>query len=99
MELTSLLLGQTVRLEFDAPSGANADDPCADVYGRTLAYVWVPDGDPDDDLDDRFVNQEMVLRGFVRVYEEFDDIRLADLLYTAEQAARDAGVGLWGACE
>jgi micrococcal nuclease len=87
--MTDLLTDQTVRLTFDTT--------CTDMYGRTLAYVWLPD--PDGGTDDVLVNERAVLAGQARVFEDFDDIRLADWLYSAQNTAKDADVGLWGACE
>jgi micrococcal nuclease len=85
------ITGETVRLQFDTV--------CTDAYDRTLAYAYLEQGDPADPTDDLLVNEELVRLGYVRVYEDFDDIRLADLLYTAQWAAKDAGLGLWSACE
>jgi micrococcal nuclease len=87
--MADLLVGQTVRLEFDAT--------CADRYGRTLAYVYLPGaGAGGSDL---FVNQWVILKGYARVYEDFDDILQRDVLYTAQYAAESASAGLWGTCE
>lgn len=88
--MTWLASGQAVRLRFDTT--------CTDAYDRTLAYVYLVN-DPEDEDDDVLLNEQLVREGYVRVYEDFDDIKLADLLYTAEAAARNAGLGLWGACE
>jgi hypothetical protein len=33
------------------------------------------------------------------VYEDFDNIRLAELLYDAEAAAKSGNRGLWAECE
>ena len=85
--LTALLTGEQVRLEFDAT--------CNDMYGRTLAYLWYTDRDGEEQL----VNSKMVLEGHARVFEDFDDIRLAERLYAAQADALSAGNGLWGACE
>jgi micrococcal nuclease len=85
--VTSLLAGAQVRLEFDAT--------CSDTYGRTLAYVWYTDSDGEEQL----ANTEIVRLGHARVFEDFDDIRLAERLYAAQADALSAGNGLWGACE
>lgn len=81
------LTGVDVRLEFDAV--------CADQYERTLAYVWTVDEDGEETL----VNEEIVRAGYARVYEEFDDIRLADRLYAAQADAQSVNAGLWAVCE
>ncbi len=80
---TDLVLGKTVELAYDAE--------CADMFGRTLAYVTVAGQE---------VNALMIERGFACVLhippngddraEEFDDL---------EDAARIARRGLWGACD
>lgn len=89
--LAELLADLTVRLEFDTT--------CTDTYGRTLAYAWIPEGDPEETSDDLLVNRDVIRQGMATVYEEFDDIRRADQLYSDEYAARQAGLGLWSACE
>ncbi|MDP2304534.1 MAG: thermonuclease family protein [Pseudomonadota bacterium] len=81
------LLGVDVRLEFDAT--------CADTYGRTLAYVWALEADGTETL----VNEEIVREGYARVFEDFDDIRLADRLYAAQADAQSVNAGLWATCE
>lgn len=88
--LTDLLLGQRVRLEFD--------ETCTDAYERTLAYVWIESAEPDGD--DLLVNEALLLAGQARVIEPpFDDIRLKEVMESAEFAAQRAGLGLWSACE
>ncbi len=81
------LVGVDVRLEFDAE--------CADTYGRTLAYVWTTDEDGTETL----VNDEILRAGYARVFEEFDDIRLAERIYDAQADAQAANAGLWAVCE
>ncbi|MDP2315986.1 MAG: thermonuclease family protein [Pseudomonadota bacterium] len=81
------LVGVDVRLEFDAT--------CTDIYDRTLAYVWVVE----DDGTETLINEEILKAGYARVYEDFDDIRLADRLYAAEADAQAINAGLWQVCE
>lgn len=92
---TSMLLGRSVRLEFDAT--------CEDMYGRTLAYVYLLPDDVDsgssDEADETFVNTEILRQGQARVFEDFDDILLREMMYTAQAAAQQANVGLWAECE
>jgi micrococcal nuclease len=95
---TSALLGRTVRLEFDTT--------CEDMYGRTLAYVYLLDeaeaadsGEPAEEAEETFVNTEILRQGQARVFEDFDDILLREILYTAQASAQQANVGLWGECE
>jgi endonuclease YncB( thermonuclease family) len=45
------------------------------------------------------VNDIIIRLGYARVYEEFDNIRLAELLYAAEAAAQGGNRGLWAECE
>lgn len=86
--LSDLLLNQKVTLRFD--------DTCTDTYGRTLAYVYhtLPGT-----TDEYLVNEASVREGQSRVFEDFDDIQLATVLYSAQDYAQNQGVGLWGACE
>jgi micrococcal nuclease len=75
----SLVLDRNVRLEYEWER--------RDEYGRTLAYVFLPDG--------RLLNAEIIRNGYGFVYtrkvysrtEEFRGL---------EGDAREAGVGLWG---
>jgi micrococcal nuclease len=66
------------------------DRQLLDPYGRTLLYLWTADG--------RFVNLEMVRRGFAKavLYEPNDEY--IDDMRHAERRARQANRGLWGAC-
>ncbi len=84
------LTGQTVRLGFD--------HTCTDKYGRTLAYIWTV-GDPETTDDDVLINEAIIRAGAARVYEDFDDIKLAPVLYDAEAVAQREEAGLWGVCE
>jgi micrococcal nuclease len=60
-----------------------------DVYGRLLAYVY---------LGKRFVNAELVRRGFARTLTIAPNDRFARRFKRLENAASRAGRGLWGAC-
>jgi micrococcal nuclease len=78
-----LVAGERVRLVFDAER--------RDYYGRLLAYVYVePDG--------RFVNAALLRRGLARTLTIAPNDSLADRFDRIEQAAANAGRGLWGAC-
>lgn len=85
--LTDRLDGLDLLLEFDAT--------CEDVYGRTLAYAWIVEEDGARAL----LNAEILSEGMARVYEDFDDIRLAPTLYAAQAQAQAQNVGLWSTCE
>lgn len=61
-----------------------------DSYGRTLVYIWLPDG--------RFFNAMLVRRGYARPLPFPPNTRYAPLLqHLAEMAAR-RGRGLWAHC-
>jgi len=62
-----------------------------DRYGRLLAYVFRSS-------DERFVNAELVARGFARTLAIAPNIRFAPRFAALAQAARQARRGLWGAC-
>jgi micrococcal nuclease len=67
------------------------DQELLDPYGRTLLYLWTPDG--------MFVNEEMVSQGLARavLFEPNDEhIRV---LRRAEASARANDAGLWHACD
>lgn len=61
-----------------------------DVYGRLLAYVY---------LGGRFVNAELLRRGFARTLTISPNDRFAERFERLEVAAARIGRGLWGACE
>jgi micrococcal nuclease len=60
-----------------------------DDYGRLLAYVY---------LGDRFVNAELVRRGYATTLTIEPNTDFAALFDRLEQRAGNAGRGLWGAC-
>ncbi len=78
-----LVEDETVRLTFDAEQ--------RDVYGRLLAYVHVTGGGP-------FVNAELLRRGYARTLTIAPNDRFAEFFSRLEQAAANAGLGLWGEC-
>ncbi len=79
--------GAGVRIETDA-SQDRIDD-----FGRTLAYVF-------SEGDDRSVNEQLVDEGFARVFiSRGEPFRLEPRFTDLEESARDAGRGLWGACQ
>jgi len=59
-----------------------------DKYGRSLRYVWVGE---------TLINLELVKQGFANSYSYPPDIKYQDDFVKAEQEARDAKRGLWGA--
>ena len=75
-----LLHEQRVRLEYDQER--------TDRYGRTLAYVHLPNG--------TFANAEIVRQGYGHAYTRFP-FRYLDDFRQYEREARQGGRGLWGA--
>jgi len=61
-----------------------------DVYGRLLAYVYIGH---------RFVNAELVRKGFARTLAIAPNTRYEPLFGRLELRAARLGRGLWGACE
>ena len=61
-----------------------------DRYGRLLAYVYA---------DGRFVNRELVARGYARTLTIPPNVAHADEFARLARRAREAGLGLWRACE
>jgi len=83
------LSGQTVTLEFDDSQGRT------DQYGRTLAYVWLEGADGGLSL----VNLDEIDLGLARE-RQYGPTPYAwkKTFRAAQDKARSAGVGLWGAC-
>lgn len=69
--------GKTVRLEYDQQK--------IDKYGRTLAYVFLPDG--------KMLNAEIIRQGFGFAYVKYPFARMEEFR-GYEQEAREAGRGL-----
>jgi len=74
-----LVLGKSVKLEFDAEK--------YDKYGRTLAYVYLGDG--------TFVNAELVKLGYARVMSIRPNTRYSELFKRLQQEAKTKRLGLW----
>ena len=82
--VSSLLAeGSEVRLERDVTD--------VDFFGRLLRYVYLADG--------RMLNELLVEGGYATVYRFPSDVRHEQRLRDAEDRAREAGAGLWTACE
>ena len=77
----ALLDGKEVWLEYDPSQGR------LDKYGRTLAYVWLPDG--------VLFNQVMIADGFAHEYTYDLPYRYQDAFAAAERDARESERGLW----
>ena len=70
--------GKDLRLEYDQEQ--------TDKYGRTLAYVYLPDG--------RMLNGEIIKNGYGFAYTKYP-FKYMDLFRNCERHARIAQVGLW----
>jgi micrococcal nuclease len=79
-----LVDGREVRLVADAEA--------RDRYGRLLAYVYRAG-------DGMFVNEALVRGGYATTLTIAPNVRFADRFAALAGQARDAGRGLWSACE
>jgi micrococcal nuclease len=75
----TLVEGKQVRLEFDQER--------RDRYGRTLAYVYLPDG--------TLLNEVIIREGYGFAYTRFPYQRM-EHFRSLEKEAREQGRGLWG---
>lgn len=75
----SLLAGQRVRLEFDVEQ--------RDKYGRSLAYLYLPDG--------TFVNEKIIREGYAYPLTIPPNVRHAREFQRWFDEAREAKRGLW----
>lgn len=76
-----------------------------DVYGRLLAYVWLPksagrlfERGSAGHSRDLFVEAALLRRGLARTLPFPPNTRFAERFAALEAAAAKAGRGLWGAC-
>jgi micrococcal nuclease len=83
-----LVGGRTVTLRFDVER--------RDVYGRLLAYVYLPGAAPGGHA--LFVNAELVRRGLARTLTIPPNDSFASLFARLAARAGAAGRGLWGHC-
>ena len=83
-----LVGGRAVTLRFDAER--------RDVYGRLLAYVYVPGGG--DGGGPLFVNAELVRRGLARTLTIEPNDSFASLFARLAGRAGALGRGIWGHC-
>jgi len=74
-----LSVGTEVRLELDVQ--------LKDKYGRTLAYVYLPDGS--------MLNELIVREGYAQVMTIPPNIKYQELFLEAERDARENKRGLW----
>lgn len=84
----------TAALEALAPPGTQVgyayDRDSRDRYERELLYLFTADG--------TLINLTLVERGYAEALLVEPNDRYWPELQAAERAARDAGLGLWGAC-
>jgi micrococcal nuclease len=73
-----LVEGKDVKLELDEQE--------KDLYGRTLAYVYVGD---------TFVNVQLVREGCARAYPYPPNVKYDDIFSNAEKEARQKRIGIW----
>lgn len=87
--LEDRLEGTDVSLMFDRE--------CTGAFGRTLAWAFFEDEDEEEPVN---ASIWLVESGLARLYTEFefDELRYATELQNAEDSARAANIGLWGAC-
>ena len=76
-----MLAGKTVRLEYDTSQGT------VDKYGRTLAYVFLPDG--------TFFNEYMISAGYGHEYTYKLPYKYQAAFKAAEKRAREEKRGMW----
>lgn len=77
--LRKLILNKQVRLEYDVQK--------IDMYGRTLAYVYLDNG--------AFLNDMLVQKGYCRVATFPPNIKLKNMFIQSERIARNKHRGLW----
>lgn len=82
--LTELIGDNDVKLVAD-PTNSNRDR-----YDRLLRYVYLPDG--------TLLNAKLIEEGYAFAYTSFPVTKMNEFL-ELETQAREAGRGLWGACE
>lgn len=78
--LSKLILGKSVRLEFDVDT--------FDHYHRVLAYVFLRDG--------TFLNARLLREGYAMVLTVPPNVRYAEQFVKLARRAREKGRGLWG---
>ena len=77
-------------LPEDSTVSVLSDVQPLDQYGRALLLLWTADG--------TFVNLELIERGAAEAVVLEPNLLYADEFEAAEDAAKAAGLGLWGAC-
>jgi micrococcal nuclease len=73
----------------DATVELEFDVELTDRYDRTLAYVW---------LGTELFNRTLVAEGYATVTTFPPNVKYVDEFTDAQREAREAGLGVWGAC-
>jgi len=76
---TALVSSSKIRLEFDVER--------FDAYGRSLAYVFLPDKS--------LVNEKLLQEGLAYCYYKMPNVKYADRLLQAQRDAMQAQRGIW----
>ena len=87
-ELTELVLEEEIRMEKDIFG--------ADIFGRLLRYVFLPEGDFSNDV---FVNDYLLTRGLADTLFMSNSQKYHDILIHSRNEAVTSERGMWGACE
>lgn len=74
-----MVLGKSVRMEMDSEE--------QDTFGRTLAYVYLPNG--------TMVNQAILAEGLAQYFPYRQSMKHAKVLLDAQRSAMQARKGLW----
>ena len=83
---------------FGVPIYLEYDESTTDVYGRTLAYVWLKDDvdtKSDNDIRNYMLNAIMVEEGFAKVVVYEPNHKYADYFKTYYEEAKRDKKGLW----
>ena len=80
-----LVIGKRIALEKDVSE--------TDKYQRLLRYVYIVDEDRE-----VFVNKELVLEGYARVFTYPPDVKYQKDFLKAEKEAKENARGLWNKC-
>jgi endonuclease YncB( thermonuclease family) len=68
------------------------DTGCEDIYGRSLAYIWIGPGPGD------LFQRQLLRRGFARTLAIAPNLTYSSIFEEDRAAAAAARVGLWGVC-
>ena len=82
--MKSYLEGKTIKLTFDGKT--------KDIFGRTLAYVWLRNKEGKDSL---FIQAELLKAGLARILMYPKDKMYYHLFYNLRNTARKNKLGIW----